>query len=155
MGPVIWLALMGLTPGKQIGCQLAPGNADTYLLVIDAFAFPLLDGPDKKKWQNKLAETMVDPAVQVRFSQLKGSIPVRSDADVSKLDTCAQLGMRMVARTENQVLPPSMRLQFNVRAGLTGLIGKFFHEGHLTPEKAAESLALIFEKRGPATVAVR
>lgn len=145
----------GLIPGKQIGCQLAPGNADTYLLVIDAFAFPRLEGSDKKKWQNRLAETMMAPAVQVRFSQLKGSIPVRTDADVSKLDSCAQLGMKMVARTENQVLPPSMRLQFNVRAGLTGLIGKFFHEGHLTPEQAAESLARIFEKRGQAAVAER
>jgi len=137
----------GMTPGKQFDCHLAPGNADLYQLVIDAFAFPVVNNPAKHVWQSKLARTMVDPSVQVRFSQLKGSIPVRNDVDVSKLDKCARLGMQVVGKPENQALPPSMRLQFNVRAAMLALVGQFFHEGNISPEQAAERLAQVFSQR--------
>jgi glucose/mannose transport system substrate-binding protein len=36
------------------------------------------------------------PATQVAFSQRKGSIPIRTDVDTSKLDACAQQGVAIM-----------------------------------------------------------
>ena len=53
----------------------------------------------------KLAELMMDPAVQVEFNKYKGSLPSRLDADVESLDTCAQLGEKVMAGGEANQLP--------------------------------------------------
>jgi glucose/mannose transport system substrate-binding protein len=139
----------GLAVGKDFQCTLAPGTGNAYFVIIDAFAFPTLGKPEKTLWQQRLAETMLDPAVQLEFSRVKGSIPVRLDVDLSKLDVCAQLGMKVVAKPENQISPPSMRLQFNMRAGMLSLVGGYFKKPDTPPEQAAEKLAQLFEQMGP------
>jgi glucose/mannose transport system substrate-binding protein len=43
-----------------------------------------------------MASVVEQPAVQLSFNQLKGSMPVRTDADASRLDACAQKGMAIL-----------------------------------------------------------
>lgn len=145
----------GMTPGQQFGCQMAPGNSDVYMLIVDAFAFPRLDDPQKRRWQEQLAKTLLDPAVQVRFSQIKGSIPVRADVDPAQFDACARLGMKVVAEPANQLLPPSMQLQFNLRVGMESVVGRYFRDGKMTPQQGVDALAAVFERRSGPPVAVR
>ena len=95
----------GMTPGKEYGCALAPGTQDGYIMTVDVFAFPKVDKPDQIDAQRKLAELMMDPAVQVEFNKYKGSLPSRLDADVESLDTCAQLGQKVMAGGEANQLP--------------------------------------------------
>ena len=95
----------GMTPGKEYGCALAPGTQDGYIMTVDVFAFPKVDKPDQIAAQRKLAELMMDPAVQVEFNKYKGSLPSRLDADVESLDTCAQLGQKVMAGGEANQLP--------------------------------------------------
>ena len=95
----------GMTPGKEYGCALAPGTQDAYIMTVDVFAFPKVTKPDQIAAQRKLAELMMDPAVQVEFNKYKGSLPSRLDADVESLDACAQLGQKVMAGGDANQLP--------------------------------------------------
>ena len=95
----------GMTPGKEYGCVLAPGTQDAYVMTVDVFAFPKVKNPDQVAAQRKLAELMMDPAVQVEFNKYKGSLPARLDADVESLDACAQIGQKVMAGGDTNQLP--------------------------------------------------
>ena len=98
-------AAAGMTPGKEYGCALSPGTQDAYIMTVDVFAFPKVNKPDQIAAQRKLAELMMDPAVQVEFNKYKGSLPARLDADVESLDACAQLGQKVLAGGDTNQLP--------------------------------------------------
>jgi glucose/mannose transport system substrate-binding protein len=93
----------GQLPGQHYGC--IPGlNADTpYLMQGDVFVFPRTDNPNTIKAQQLLATVVSQPDLQVRFSKLKGSIPVRLDADTAQLDLCAQKGIEIVKDRSRQL----------------------------------------------------
>jgi glucose/mannose transport system substrate-binding protein len=95
----------GMTVGKEYGCLPAPGTQDAYVMTVDVFAFPKVIKPDQIAAQRKLAELMMDPAVQVEFNKFKGSLPARLDSDVGSLDACAQLGQKVMAGGEANQLP--------------------------------------------------
>ena len=95
----------GMTVGKEYGCLPAPGTQDAYVMTVDVFAFPKVTKPDQIAAQRKLAELMMDPAVQVEFNKFKGSLPARLDADVGSLDACAQVGQKVMAGGEANQLP--------------------------------------------------
>ena len=58
--------------------------------------FPKTDKPDAIKAQKLLASVVTTPAVQVAFNSKKGSIPIRTDVDASKMDVCAQQGISIM-----------------------------------------------------------
>lgn len=80
-----------MTAGKEFGCVIL--GADQALNAGgDVFVFPRTDDEGQKTLQRQLAEVMFDSETQIAFSAKKGSMPVRTDADVSTLDICAQDG---------------------------------------------------------------
>jgi len=83
--------------GVDYSCLPGLREDAPYVLGGDVFVFPRTDDPDQIKAQAMLVETMTDPEVQVAFNNLKGSIPIRSDVDVSALDECAALGMEIMS----------------------------------------------------------
>ncbi len=90
----------GLTPGKEYGCTIMPGG---YMMGGDVFVFPKVDDEAAKAAQDKMAELMLSPEVQVAFNMKKGSVPVRLDVDVSAMDQCAQAGMKALQDPAKQV----------------------------------------------------
>ena len=82
--------------GKDFGCIPGYGASSPYLMQGDVFVFPKTTNPQAVKAQQLLASTVVQPATQLAFSQLKGSIPVRPDVDGSKMDACAQKGLAIM-----------------------------------------------------------
>ena len=94
-----------LTLDKDYGCELAPGTSDTYIMAIDAFAFPKSDKAEQIQAQHKLAELMMDPAVQTEFTRYKGSVPSRLDANIVELDRCAKQGQQVMAMGPAHQLP--------------------------------------------------
>ena len=47
--------------------------------------------------QHKLGNPlMLDPATQIAFNTKKGSVPARTDLDVSSMDACAQKGVALL-----------------------------------------------------------
>jgi glucose/mannose transport system substrate-binding protein len=86
----------GKTAGKEYGCFMAGGPKMPYAIGGDVFVFPKQKSADAGAAQKKLAEMMISPAMQVAFNNKKGSIPIRTDVDTSKMDICAQAGVQAV-----------------------------------------------------------
>ncbi|MDB5518313.1 MAG: sugar transporter substrate-binding protein [Tardiphaga sp.] len=106
-------AAAGQTAGKEFDCTIL-SREGSYVMGGDVFAFPRLKDPAQQKAQLLLASIMLEPETQLRFSQKKGSIPVRLDLDVSSMDACAQKAMKLLADKSHQVpaqellSPPAM-----------------------------------------------
>ncbi|WP_293997014.1 ABC transporter substrate-binding protein [Sphaerotilus sp.] len=86
----------GKTAGKEYGCFMAGGPKMPYAIGGDVFVFPKQKSADSAAAQKKLAEMMISPEGQVAFNNKKGSIPIRTDVDTSKMDMCAQMGVQAV-----------------------------------------------------------
>lgn len=89
-------ALAGKQPGRDYGCIAGFGANSPYIIQGDVFVFPKTDDPAALKAQQLLASVITSPATQVAFSARKGSIPIRTDVDASKLDACAQQGLAIM-----------------------------------------------------------
>ena len=93
----------GQLPGQHYGC-IAGLTPDTpYLMQGDVFVFPRTDDKAAIKAQQLLANVVSQPALQVSFSKLKGSIPVRLDANAADLDLCAQKGIEIIKDRSRQL----------------------------------------------------
>lgn len=86
----------GQLPGQHYGCIPGLGPATPYLMQGDVFVFPRTKKADAVKAQQLLANVVSQPDLQVTFSKLKGSIPVRQDVDAAQLDLCAQKGIEII-----------------------------------------------------------
>jgi glucose/mannose transport system substrate-binding protein len=83
----------GQAPGRDYGCLAGLTPTSPYLIQGDVFVFPRTSDPATLRAQKLLAQVADTPAVQLAFNRLKGSIPVRRDADGAGLDACARKGM--------------------------------------------------------------
>ena len=89
----------GLTPGKDYICAPAPGTDGEFTFNVDSFAMFRLNDEDNSQAQKDLARTILEPEFQTVFNQAKGSIPVRTDMDMSGFDACAQASMETFKRS--------------------------------------------------------
>jgi glucose/mannose transport system substrate-binding protein len=83
----------GQVAGRDYGCIAGLTPHSPYLVQGDVFVFPRTSDPGTLRAQRMLAQVADAPAVQLAFNRLKGSIPVRRDADAAGFDACAQQGM--------------------------------------------------------------
>jgi glucose/mannose transport system substrate-binding protein len=139
----------GMTPGKEYGCALAPGTQDGYIMTVDVFAFPKVDKPDQIAAQRKLAELMMDPAVQVEFNKYKGSLPSRLDADVESLDVCAQLGQKVMAGGEANQLPNfALAFSQDTQGQIEDLLVHYWSTPGMSAADAAKEFSTIIANAG-------
>ena len=89
--------------GKDYGCIAGFGPKSPYIIQGDVFVFPKTTNPEQIKAQKMLAGLMLNPVTQVAFSNKKGSIPVRTDVDSSKMDVCAQQGLTIMKDKSRQL----------------------------------------------------
>lgn len=132
----------GLTPGREFGCSLAPGNQGHYITVIDVIAFPRSNQAEQVAARTKLAEVLLYPPTQIAFNQQKGSLPVRRDARLPELDACNRIGDEIIAQQPANLLP-HIGLSFDADAeGQIGdLMLRFWTTPRMTAEQAARELA--------------
>lgn len=81
--------------GKDFGCIAGLSPQTPYLIQGDAFVFPKTTRAPLVNAQKLLAKTLMNPATQLEFNKLKGSIPIRNDIDVSSMDMCAKSAWRL------------------------------------------------------------
>ena len=138
-------AAAGKTPDKDYRCQRFPGSAGVVLFDMDIFAM-LKAGPDAWPGQNALAETVMDPQVQLAASQAAGGVPVRAGVDTSKFDACAAADVADVQQAgATSALLGSTALGYTQRASITtayvDVIAKFYSGEIKSAEAATEALA--------------
>jgi glucose/mannose transport system substrate-binding protein len=133
----------GLTPGKEYGCELAPGTHDAFQMIVDLFDFPTVTKEDAVKGQKLLQEVLVDPAVQTEFSKAKGSLPARLDVDAASLDVCLQKGQKVLADPQAQV--PNFEFVFTAdqEGQVKDLVSQFWSRPDMAAADAAKQFAQI------------
>ena len=121
----------GQTAGKEYGCSIVGGG---YIMGGDVFAFPKIANADQIAAQDLLARTMLEPETQVKFNSKKGSVPVRTDIDVSSMDICAQTGAKLLADPKVQAPDPALMIPASVAGALEDVITQFWN----TPAMSAD-----------------
>jgi glucose/mannose transport system substrate-binding protein len=134
----------GQKPGVEFHCVPVPGTDKTFLFSADSLIFfkPRKDNPAA---QAILARTLMDVKNQEAFNLVKGSIPARMDADMSKFDDCSKRSFTdFAAASKSGTLTtyPSMQLPAGRVSAMNDVIVEFFGNLELKPAQAAAKLAL-------------
>ncbi len=133
----------GKVPGKDFVCVAAPGTANAFIFVIDALTMFRVQGKDKEKAQEILAETVMSPEFQEVFNLNKGSIPARIGIPRGKFDTCAHKSMDdMIASGKSGSLVPdnSVTMTNEQSAVFQSVAAKFLHTNQLAPQAATQEI---------------
>ncbi len=126
--------------GMHYGCIPGFGPVSPYLIQGDVFVFPKTSNPEVIKAQKLLASVVVAPATQLAFSQLKGSIPVRSDVDASTADLCAQKGIAIMKDRSRHLGVSEVYLTPDQNGAIQDVLTSYWNTG-MTIEKAQKNFA--------------
>lgn len=125
--------------GKDFGCFMAGGANSPYSIGGDVFVFPRNKAAGSAETQKKLAEMMISPEIQVAFNNKKGSIPIRTDVDLSGVDICAAGGVKAVK--ENRLIEGiDDLLSPDVKGAFEDAISKFWNSNQ-SAEDAVKAVA--------------
>ena len=141
------LIAANLTPGKEVGCALV-GKEANFMMGGDVFVFAKTADKDQIAAQALLARTMISPETQVLFNNKKGSIPIRTDVDTSKMDACAQAGAKAVSVPEGQVPTSDMLINADLSGAVDDLATKFFHTPAMTTDQFIEGFVKAVKTAG-------
>ncbi|WP_457944334.1 ABC transporter substrate-binding protein [Vreelandella alkaliphila] len=135
----------GLTAGEDYLCAAAPGTEDAFTLNIDSLTMFRMTDDAGRDAQQTLARLVLEPTFQEAFNLAKGSIPARSDLDISEFDSCAQQSLADFQRTADEGgLVPSLAHGMAVRADVQGaifdVVTNYFNDTNMPAEEAAERL---------------
>jgi glucose/mannose transport system substrate-binding protein len=131
---------------------IAPGPSDNskpvFLLNADAFIFWRRSEPDLQAGQTLMAQLVMDPAIQTMYSQITGSIPVRTDVDLSGAgwsDGQRRTGAALKdAVANNQAvlsLAHNMAQENGLTAAMIDVITEYVKNKTITPEEAVARLS--------------
>ncbi|WP_152046298.1 ABC transporter substrate-binding protein [Aureimonas psammosilenae] len=136
----------GMTPGQDAGCAFVPGNGG-FVMGGDVFVFPKL-GDAASPAQLLLAKTMLDPTTQIEFNKKKGSIPVRTDVDISSMDACAQKGSALVKDPEKQIPSVNYFNSADTVGGVQDVVTEYFNNASATPDDFVQAFGDIIASAG-------
>jgi glucose/mannose transport system substrate-binding protein len=115
----------GMAPGKDYGCVLPDG-----VLQVggDVFVFPLPNDPAKQAAQDLLIATLSAPETLRSFNLAKGSIPPRSDVDMTGTDVCAETGSAALKSPDTNVPRLAMLVPGAAAGEIQDLIVEFWSD---------------------------
>jgi glucose/mannose transport system substrate-binding protein len=130
--------------GQEFGCAPAPGTTGYEIVSVDTFAFPKHSGSSGDAARTKLAETLMQPAVQIAFNQAKGALPARSDAKLPVMDACSQMSADIVEQQPTHLMPNSgLAFTADVDGQLSDLFNQFWSNSAMTSQQATAQFARI------------
>lgn len=93
---------------EQIGCYSAPQSHNAFLYNMDSFIF-MAASDFTQQQATEVANALADKTFQAKFNQTKGSIPVRTDIDLTGFNPCQiQSHDDFIQATKNGLAVPSM-----------------------------------------------
>ena len=145
-----WLAgdlqVAGGVAGEDYECLPALGLGDQLTGGGDSFYFPVLpDGTDPAviQAQTDLAKILISPEGQLNFNLVKGSMPIRTDIDLSAANPCMQKAIGML---DNGLLPSGdFALSSDTQQQLQDLNTEFLDDDSITVDDYVERYASIIE----------
>ena len=132
--------------------MIAPGPSDNgkpvFLLNADAFIFWQRKEADLQAGQTLMAQLVMDPAIQTMYSQITGSIPVRTDVDLSgegwsegQRTTAAALKNAIASNQAVLSMAHNMAQENGMTAAMIDVITEYVKDKTIKPEQAATRLA--------------
>ena len=138
----------GAVPGEDYECLPGLGLSNRIEGAGDAFYFPKLPegtSRDVLDAQLDLARLLVSPEAQVAFNLKKGSMPIRTDVDLSAANDCMKKGLEILAGPEG-LLPGSETLNSSdTQQQLDDLNQEFFADKSYSVDDYIEAYAEIIE----------
>lgn len=139
-----------LAAGQQLdqgfGCLPAPGTARYHLYSVDTLTMFASDYSHAEA-QQKLAALVAQPAVQAEYNAIKGSVPVRQDADPARMDACARaswLAFMQGPAAQAPSLTHRMATDETGKDVIVAEIHRYFLDDKATPADAQQRLGAIF-----------
>ncbi|TFV35074.1 carbohydrate ABC transporter substrate-binding protein [Bradyrhizobium frederickii] len=132
--------------------MIAPGPSDNgkpvFLLNADAFIFWQRKEADLQAGQTLMAQLVMDPAIQTMYSQITGSIPVRTDVDLSgegwsegQRTTAKALKEAIASNQAVLSMAHNMAQENGMTAAMIDVITEYVKNKTIKPEQAAIRLA--------------
>jgi glucose/mannose transport system substrate-binding protein len=145
-----WLAgdlqIAGGVPGEDYECLPVLGLGDQLTGGGDSFYFPKLpEGTDQAVLdaQADLARILISPDAQLKFNMVKGSMPIRTDIDLSGANACMQKAIGLLG---NGLLPSGdFALSSDTQQQLQDLSLEFIADDSITVDDYVERYASIIE----------
>ena len=138
-------SLAGEVPGKDYECIAGPSETPHLTTGGDVFLFPKQDDPEVEAAQLKLASMMVNPRVQALFNIAKGSLPIRSDVDLSLADSCMKKGLDLLNNPDTVVADAIIWVTPDTDGQMQDLFAEFWANDSISVDDAAERYAQILE----------
>jgi glucose/mannose transport system substrate-binding protein len=139
------LMAWGADPGADFGCAAVPNTDGMHLYSIDTLAM-LIGKKRRDADQERLADIITQPAVQLAYNKAKGSVPVRTDIDVQQLDVCARDSWQTLARPGSVQVPSiahRMSADESTKDALADVLHRFVKNKGQSPEQTQQRLAAI------------
>jgi glucose/mannose transport system substrate-binding protein len=129
-------------PGKDFHCVPSPGTQTSFYFNTDSILFfkSRNDNPEAK---NKLAQMLMDAKNQEEFNIVKGSVPARTDADMSRFDACSKASYAdfIAAGKANTLVPfPGMMLSAGRFGAINDVIVQFFSKPEMPTADAVTKM---------------
>jgi len=131
---------------EDVACVPMPGTARYHLFAVDTLAMFAGDYSHTAA-QEKLARLVMQPAMQAEYNAVKGSVPVRRDADVSRMDACARASWATFAQDAANHVPSlthRMATSDASRDAIMAEVHRYFVDDSVAPAEAQRRLAAIF-----------
>jgi glucose/mannose transport system substrate-binding protein len=128
------------TAGKDFGCIAGFGADSPYIIQGDVLVFPKTADPEAIKAQQMIATVVTTPATQVAFSNKKGSIPIRTDVDASRMDMCAQQGIAIMKDKSRQLGNGEIFLTPDQNGSLSDILTAYWNN-NIPVEKVQRDIA--------------
>ena len=123
------LQIAGGVPGENYECLPALGLGDQLSGGGDSFFFPKLpEGTDPAvlEAQTELAKVVISKEAQLAFNLKKGSMPIRTDIDLTKANPCMK---KALALLDNGLLPQGdLSLSSDTQAQMQDLTLEFIND---------------------------
>lgn len=123
----------GLEPGREIGCVLAPGQQEAYIMMVDAFAFAASVNPAVRNGQLLFARALQDPAIQAEFTRRLDAIPARSDVPDTGFDVCAAHAMTVMRDPQAQLMDPGLTLPGGLSGAIDDTLSRYWNDRNMSP----------------------
>jgi glucose/mannose transport system substrate-binding protein len=136
----------GLVTDVQFGCVAAPGTGALHLYNVDTLAMlaPRRAGPSHRQAQEKLAAIAMSASVQNDYNQIKGSVPVLRNPQLTKMDSCARASWTLFAAGGAvPSLVHRMALDEIVRDAIVAEVHRFFLDDGIAVADSVRRLGAI------------
>ncbi|MDK1373654.1 MULTISPECIES: ABC transporter substrate-binding protein [unclassified Sinorhizobium] len=135
----------GWVAGEDYGCVLGLGQQN-FLMDSNVFIMPKGESEAAAKAQALMAEVMLDKDVQVKFNNLKGSMPVRNDVDTSGLDACSKVGLEVLEDPGKQLAGPDWLAGADMLNSLADVVVEYWATPSETPDEFADKYAAVLSE---------